>query len=431
METNLFFLITSLFALTASILFVSYWLYGKAIHRLLLSAAVLVGMLVSVMCVIQSVLPLGLVLMVSMISGQALCIFYNILSRSHQLIFYELSAYLCFDIAWIPLCMCGDTIWQYAVYIAVIVIGSVITLSVSKGEQKARPLLNGDTFSSAQLRDRLIPLSLPCVAAVPEVLILLTVEELSVLSGLLLACAFLLITAAVFWLQYEFTRRLDAESLCSTMSRWQSESRDYMNTIRAQRHDFNLHLQAMTGLISSGRYEQCQAYIQRLNAEAADVNDIMPVHDAVVGSMLYNMREEARRRGSDIIYNITYDMQDIICSGFECNKIIGNLLRNAIDALHTQEDLEYGIRLDIFKRRGNTVIRTENRFTGDPDSIARVFEAGYSTKKGHEGIGLSMVRRTAEMYGGRVYPEFKENTIRFVVNIPDRIRLHKEGGRLT
>ncbi len=211
-----------------------------------------------------------------------------------------------------------------------------------------------------------------------------------------------------------------------TLTDWQRESREYMNTIRSQRHDFNLHIHALTGLIDSGDYDACRDYLHRMAAEAADVNDIMPVSDAVVGSMLYLMRQEARRKGTDITYKITYDMRDILCSGFECNKIIGNLLQNAIDAAVTPEDLAYGIHMAVFRRRGNTVITVENRFTGDKSLILRAFEVGYSTKKRHEGIGLSMVQRTLEQYGGRIYPEFEGDCIRFVVNIPNRVNLDGE-----
>ena len=160
--------------------------------------------------------------------------------------------------------------------------------------------------------------------------------------------------------------------------------------------------------------------------DASAVNDIMPVADAVVGSMLYNMREQARRKGSDIRYHITYDMEDIVCNGFECNKIIGNLLQNAIDAMKTPEDLAFGIRASIFKRRGSTVVCVENRFTGDPASIAAAFEPGWSTKRGHEGIGLAMVLRTAEQYGGRVYPEFEDDMVRFIAAIPNRLRFDRK-----
>lgn len=425
MEANVYNIITSLLSLISSILFASYWLRGKAESLRLLTAAVLAGAVVPAISLAVSAPLGGVILTLSMALGQAVCVVCHLL-RGERLALYELSVYVCIDTAWLPLCMCDNGVWQYAAYAAVIVMGAVLTLSTANGREKKQPYLSLETLSAVPWYYRLISTFLPWVATVPEILILFTARELSHMSGMLMTCAFLLVDMVVFWLQYELTRRLSAEGLCSSMNRWQSESRDYMNTIRAQRHDFNLHLQAITGLISTGRFEQCQAYIEKLNTEAAEVNDIMPVHDAVIGSMLYNMREEARRRGSDIFYNITYDMEDIICNGFECNKVIGNLLRNAIDALHTQEDLAQGIRLDIFKRNGNTVIRTTNRFTGDPNTIARVFEAGYSTKKGHEGIGLAMVKRTVEKYGGRVYPEFGEDVIRFVANIPDRIQLHWE-----
>ena len=80
----------------------------------------------------------------------------------------------------------------------------------------------------------------------------------------------------------------------------------------------------------------------------------------------------------------------------------------------------------VFRRRGNTVITVENRFTGERSAILRAFEVGYSTKKHHEGIGLSMVQRTLEQCGGRIYPEFEGERIRFVVNIPNRVNLDTE-----
>lgn len=204
--------------------------------------------------------------------------------------------------------------------------------------------------------------------------------------------------------------------------KWQMESRDYINVIRSQRHDLNIHLHAISGLIKSGRYEECDAYVKKLVSDASAINDIMPVSDAVIGSMLYNMREEARKKGSEIYYNIKYDLADVLCSGFECNKIIGNLLQNAVDAIDSEEAGRFGIKLGIFKRRGNTVIVCENFFKGCPDVIRAAFEAGYSTKQGHDGIGLTTVLRTVQRYGGQIYPEFGGDTIKFIVTIPNRFK---------
>lgn len=262
---------------------------------------------------------------------------------------------------------------------------------------------------------------LPLVSLAPALLLTLLPEELSLLqAGVYIGILFLL-SILLGLLQDQIRQRIRLQMLCRAFAQWQQESSDYMNTIRSQRHDFNLHLHAISGLVASGEYEQCGAYVRKLAEEAAAVNDIMPVADTVVGSMLYNMRETARKKGSEIYYQITYDMADTLCSGFECNKIIGNLLQNALDALTTSEALAYGIHTMIFKRKGCTVITVENLFNGDMDVITKAFEPGYSTKKQHEGIGLPMVLKTATHYGGRVYPEFEDGKIRFVVNLPNRI----------
>ena len=413
-------LITLEIILLTSIFFTDSWLRGSnpRIIRLGIACACSTGLYL-----VLSQIWSGGALLLSLVIGQTVCLLYDFIRGEKQLLLPELCVCLGFDSVWLPLCLYEEDIWQYAVYFATAVFSAVLVFIEARREKKTAAITD---FPADKKTYFYLISCLPLSVAVINALILAVTETASVASCLILCCAFLFFCLLILFLQREILRRRSAEQLNAAMTQWQRESRDYMNTIRSQRHDFNLHLHAVSGLINSGEYEQCRQYVQKLVSDANDVNDIMPVSDAVVGSMLYNMREEARRRGSDIIYNITYDMESILCNGFECNKIIGNLLQNAIDALQSDEDKEYGIRLSIFKRGGNTVIISENRFSGDPDRIARVFEPGYSTKNGHEGIGLSMVLRTVERYGGRVYPEFEGDRIRFIVNIPNKVRLNGE-----
>ncbi len=322
---------------------------------------------------------------------------------------------------WLPLCLSKAELWQYALLFAALLACLLLAIAGRFGRDRGSIAQAGDPDMAKPWRHFWIYLPLAMLPL--GITALLTAADLTAANALMLSGTLFASLALLLALGEQIRRRQKAEALTDELSRWQRESRDYMNTIRSQRHDFNLHLHAISGLITGGDYEGCREYMQKLTSEAAAVNDIMPVSDPVVGAMLYNMREEARREGSDITYHITYDMGDIICNGFECNKIIGNLLKNAIEALQTPEDKAFGISMRIFKRRGNTVIAVENRFIGERDQIARVFEAGYSNKKNHEGIGLSMVLRTAARYGGRVYPEFEDDIIRFVVNIPNKVNL--------
>ncbi len=240
-------------------------------------------------------------------------------------------------------------------------------------------------------------------------------------SFLMVAC----VVAILFNLKY-LNRLKTVSKREQEVSQWMVDSKDYMNVIRSQRHDYNLHIHTLVGLIENEDYEDARNYMRNMASEAADVNDIMPLDDAVLGSLLYNMREAARKKGTEIEYHITYDMKDMLCSGFDCNKIIGNLLQNAIDAAVSDQAKAYGIHVRIFKRRGNTVIYVENYFEGKRDQILKAFEAGYTTKHNHEGIGLAMVFRAVNRAQGRIYPEFDTNLVRFVVNLPNRISFDEE-----
>ena len=312
-------------------------------------------------------------------------------------------------------------VWRYAAYtvFCLAVLGGTLVPGVKWPRVKS-------WFARSENNGLSAALLIPVACAVLSFCVTLAFAAGNVVGAVCAAAVLLALYVAAgagLWLVTEQRQMAVRER---ALTEWQRESREYMNTIRSQRHDFNLHIHALTGLIDSGDYDACRDYLHRMASEAADVNDIMPVSDAVVGSMLYLMRQEARRKGADITYKITYDMHDTMCSGFECNKIIGNLLQNAIDAAVSPEDLAYGIHMAIFRRRGNTVITVENRFVGDKSLILRAFEVGYSTKKRHEGIGLSMVQRTVERCGGRIYPEFEDDCIRFVVNIPNRVNLEGE-----
>ncbi len=203
-------------------------------------------------------------------------------------------------------------------------------------------------------------------------------------------------------------------------SSWSKDARDYMNLIRSQRHDFNFHLQAINGLIESGDYEKCHQYIDNMVQQSNDVNEFMPVYDAMVASLLMQMKNKAADKGIKINYSINYDMQNVICNSFELNKIIGNLLNNAIEAC-SEENGDKEIDVQINKRHNCTIISVTNAFTGDEETLLHVFDLNYSTKKQHEGIGLPMVKKTVEKYGGEIFLEIAEQKVTFTVSIPNKI----------
>lgn len=324
----------------------------------------------------------------------------------------------CIDSVLVPMRLCAGSMWGYGALGVVLVDCGLYALVYEEKFGTAEWF--SDIFEENRAVYRglaLMPLLGPALAFA----VLAVSYPFSDREALALIFIFLAADILVIALQRQLGRARLALCENRAMSRWQKEAGDYMNTIRSQRHDFNIHLHTIVGMIESEDYANCKSYVKNMAQEASAVNDIMPVYDAVIGSMLYNMRKAARLKGTDIEYDIKYDMKNIICNAFECNKIIGNLIQNAIDAVNTPEELEYGIRVSVFKRHGSTVISVSNLFDGDSQRITRAFDMNYTTKKNHEGIGLSMVGRTLKKYSGRVYAEMDGHLVTFIVNIPNKI----------
>ena len=120
--------------------------------------------------------------------------------------------------------------------------------------------------------------------------------------------------------------------------------------------------------------------------------------------------------------DIRDDLTRIATNTYETNKILGNLLQNALDELERCPELpRRRIDLDIFKRGEHCLIRVSNQVP-DPEAFARrqetIFHQGYTTKQGHDGVGLSSIRALARQAGGDVSVWLEQNTAHFIASIP-------------
>ncbi|WP_264848748.1 sensor histidine kinase [Clostridium omnivorum] len=200
---------------------------------------------------------------------------------------------------------------------------------------------------------------------------------------------------------------------------YQKELLALTDIIRSQRHDFNFHLQAISGMLRNEKYKDCSEYINVMVKEAQSFNEILSLQNPAVGALLNTFREIAARKGIQLQIVIYYNLDKLRCTVYETNKILGNLIQNAIDEVEQHLDDSAWIEVMILKRSGNSVFRVSNKIYENNKALKDIFNSGYSTKKSHEGIGLSTVKKIVEKYNGVVYTEIEGDIIHFIAQIPN------------
>lgn len=202
---------------------------------------------------------------------------------------------------------------------------------------------------------------------------------------------------------------------------YRDEMQSFMNVIRSQRHDYNFHVQTIAGLLREGNLEECLKYTDALEKDSAIMNSMLPVRDPAISAMIHNFHILAVRESIPFYVDIQNDLTKIATNVYETNKIISNLLQNAIDEVKEHKDKSYGIHLTILKRGEYIMIRVSNEVDSLQMDLTRmedIYRQGYSTKQGHEGVGLCSIRQLAARYRGTVYTRMEGNVIHFVAKIP-------------
>lgn len=239
----------------------------------------------------------------------------------------------------------------------------------------------------------------------------------------------ILLATAVFWLSLAVMALL---AICwqkreqnTAESHYHADMNTFMDVVRSQRHDYNLHVQTVAGLIAQQKWEECRSYVNALVQDTNRMNAVLPVKDPAIAALIHNYRMLAAQSGITLVLDIRDDMADVVTSAYETNKIIGNLLQNALDELLRQPD-PGEIELTIFKRGEYCLVRVSNRVDsqeGFADRREEIFRQGFTTKQGHDGVGLSSIRALARQSGGDVSAWTEGDVVHFVASIPVRLAL--------
>lgn len=204
--------------------------------------------------------------------------------------------------------------------------------------------------------------------------------------------------------------------------RFHENNRSFMNNalniMRSERHDYINHMQSILGLIIAGEHKEAINYLTDIGTECRFNNQIISVSNPSLRVLLENKRQAAMLKGIELKLTVQSHLETLNLTPNAITTVFGNLLDNAMDALHNSNDgNKKVIRFEI--KETNEYYYFAVKDSGPPiaETVLRdIFQEGFSTKGTDRGFGLSLVKKTVEKYGGKI--QYEQSPKGFIITLP-------------
>lgn len=206
-------------------------------------------------------------------------------------------------------------------------------------------------------------------------------------------------------------------SILETQNKLYSKQCEIMQTstaeLQAFRHDMNNQLIALSELIGSKKYEDAQKQLQELSSMTK--NKIIystsgnVIIDGLINYKLQNTLHDDIKVKTEIAVPVQLhiDTTDIVA-------IIGNLIDNALFALHSVPNEQRNLTLKVVFSQQRLIIRISNPFV--EKIVCREGKIITSKKdSGHHGYGLNNIAKAVDKYKGYMEIDYTGNI--FTVDI--------------
>lgn len=176
---------------------------------------------------------------------------------------------------------------------------------------------------------------------------------------------------------------------------------NYAEALRMQAHEFMNKLHVILGMVNIGAFEQLEHYIMGIAERYhSDVGALVrQIKDPVIAGFMLGKINRAGESGIQI--KVTED--SYLPESLDSEQvhvlvtILGNLLENAIDALHGVPEPEITVALDYELGSLFCIVKDNGKGIAD-DVLPHIFEQGYSTKGSNRGLGLYLLKQSLAKY---------------------------------
>lgn len=232
-------------------------------------------------------------------------------------------------------------------------------------------------------------------------------------NGLVIMLAFM-----SFWALQRIRRFMEKEIEATRAAETIGSMKELILSIRKQRHDFNHHLQAVYGLMETGDFGQAREYIKNTYHYVAGTGELIKTDNPGISALVYTKIGIAEARNIVFDINIECSLEGFPPNANESSSLLGNLIDNAFDAVEGKESGDRQVRLDITAERGVYILEVANQGEIHADIAEMIFDPNFTTKKGHGGLGLTIVKEIVDKHRGNIKVSSVNTETVFRVTIP-------------
>lgn len=186
-------------------------------------------------------------------------------------------------------------------------------------------------------------------------------------------------------------------------------------------HDIGHYLKAIAELVNEKHYEPIADILQELDIVIEENTFVIYTKHRLLNAILMTKSREAKENGIHLDILVEPNVLLGNLADGDLVIILGNLLDNAIYAVHNQTDpnlpKQVTVRIYMEHMQKTCVIKIVNTFT---EKLEKNENGFLSTKRKHKanGIGMKSVTRTAQKNGGYFHYTVQDNEFCAIVLLP-------------
>ena len=219
---------------------------------------------------------------------------------------------------------------------------------------------------------------------------------------------YLLVMCCLFLaMRRSYLERIQTEAKQKAMQDLQDYTRNLeamYNSLRSFKHDYVNILLSLSGYIENGDMDRLKDFFESrifptknlITGEDYKLNQLSNISVLEIKSLLSAKMIYAHEFGIDITIDIPDKVESFLIDTVDLARILGVFLDNAAEAALETEKPQAG--LNIIRNKTGVSIIISNCFRDNGVMLHKLKQRGFSTKAGHQGIGLWNAQKIISSY---------------------------------